>query len=127
MRASADIGLKRLRGASWLGRLQPAVGPLLLLAIWWLAALTGLLNTRLIPGPGPTFATTWQALVHGTMSHDLARTLMRVLYAFAPEALQDFMQRIEPYGFFIIIALVLWGGASNLLGYLNQFVLNLLF
>lgn len=83
MRASADIGLKRLRGASWLGRVQPAVGPLLLLAIWWLAALTGLLNTRLIPGPGPTFATTWQALVHGTMSHDLARTLMRVLYAFA--------------------------------------------
>ncbi|HEY4161279.1 MAG TPA: site-2 protease family protein [Candidatus Saccharimonadales bacterium] len=51
----------------------------------------------------------------------------RVLYAFAPEALQDFMQQIEPYGFFIIIALVLWGGAVSLLGYVNQQVLNLLF
>lgn len=50
----------------------------------------------------------------------------RVLYAFAPEAVQDFMQRIEPYGFFIIIILVLWGGASNVLAYLDNGVLNLL-
>jgi Zn-dependent protease len=51
----------------------------------------------------------------------------RVLYAFAPESVQEFMQQIEPYGFFIIIALVLWGGASNVLLQLNDFVLNLLF
>lgn len=50
----------------------------------------------------------------------------RVLYALAPEAVQDFMRQIEPYGFFIIIALVLWGGASNVLVYLNNFVLSLL-
>lgn len=50
----------------------------------------------------------------------------RVLYAFAPEALQDFMRQIEPYGFFIIFALVLWGGASNWLVTLENFVLNLL-
>jgi Zn-dependent protease len=50
----------------------------------------------------------------------------RVLYAFAPEPVQDFMQRIEPYGFFIIIALVLWGGAGGILANLNGFVLNLL-
>lgn len=50
----------------------------------------------------------------------------RVLYAFAPEPLQDFMRQIEPYGFFIIFALVLWGGAAGLLGQLNQMVLNLL-
>ena len=37
----------------------------------------------------------------------------RVLFAFAPEVVQDFMQQIEPYGFFIIIALVLWGGAAE--------------
>jgi len=48
----------------------------------------------------------------------------RVLYAFAPEPLQDLMQRIEPYGLFIIFALVLWGGAGGLLGNLNNFVLN---
>jgi len=50
----------------------------------------------------------------------------RILYAFAPEPVQDFMDRIEPYGLFIIFALVLWGGASSILGNLNSFVLNLL-
>ena len=52
----------------------------------------------------------------------------RVLYAFAPEPLQELMERIEPYGFFIIFALVLWGGSafSNVLSNLNSFVLNLL-
>jgi Zn-dependent protease len=50
----------------------------------------------------------------------------RVLYAFAPEGVQDFMQQIEPYGFYIIIILVLWGGASNVLSYLDSSVLNIL-
>jgi Zn-dependent protease len=52
----------------------------------------------------------------------------RVLYAFAPEAVQELMQQIEPYGFFIIFALVLWGGGafSGALANLNTFVLNLL-
>lgn len=50
----------------------------------------------------------------------------RILYAFAPEALQSFMQQIEPYGFFIIFALVFWGGAGGVLLSLNNFVLQLL-
>jgi len=50
----------------------------------------------------------------------------RVLYAFAPEAVQNFMRSIEPYGFVIIIALVLWGGAGGILSNLNNFVLSLL-
>lgn len=50
----------------------------------------------------------------------------RVLYAFAPRGLQEIMARIEPYGFFIIIVLVLAGGLGGLLATLNQFVLNLL-
>jgi Zn-dependent protease len=49
----------------------------------------------------------------------------RVLYAFAPESLQRLMDQIEPYGFFVIFALVLWG-AGNYLSALNQFILNLL-
>ena len=48
----------------------------------------------------------------------------RVLYAFAPEPLQDLMQRIEPIGFFIIFALVLFGGAGGLLATLNNYVLG---
>lgn len=50
----------------------------------------------------------------------------RVLYAFAPESLQDIMDRVEPYGFFIIFALVLSGGFGGVLSNLNTFVLNLL-
>lgn len=33
----------------------------------------------------------------------------RVLYAFAPEPLQNFMDKIESYGFILILALVLFG------------------
>lgn len=50
----------------------------------------------------------------------------RVLYAFAPESVQDFMKRIEPYGFFIIFGLVLYSGLGGILGNLNHFILNLL-
>lgn len=50
----------------------------------------------------------------------------RILYAFAPEPLQEFMERIEPYGFFIILALVLLGGFGGVITNLNQYVLNLL-
>ncbi|MHB1864982.1 MAG: site-2 protease family protein [Candidatus Saccharimonadales bacterium] len=50
----------------------------------------------------------------------------RVLYAFAPEPLQDFMRSIERFGFFIIIALVLVGGANGLLVRLYQDVLTLI-
>ena len=50
----------------------------------------------------------------------------RVLYAFAPEPLQDFMRQIEPYGLFIIFGLVLTGVLTPLLGNLNNDILNLL-
>lgn len=50
----------------------------------------------------------------------------RILYAFAPEPLQEFMSKIEPYGFFIILGLVLLGGFGGAIVSLNQFVLNLL-
>jgi len=49
----------------------------------------------------------------------------RVLYAFAPESVQRLMDQIEPYGFFVVFALVLWG-AGNYLSVLNEFILNLL-
>jgi len=65
---------------------QAASGPAVLLGVWYLADVAGILNTRLIPAPGATLATTWQALVHGTMGHDLLQTLNRVLYAFAMAA-----------------------------------------
>jgi Zn-dependent protease len=50
----------------------------------------------------------------------------RVLYAFAPEPLQDFMRQIEPYGLFIIFGLVLTGILTPLLINLDNSILQLL-
>ena len=50
----------------------------------------------------------------------------RVLYAFAPEPLQNVMRQIEPYGFFIIIGLVVVGGFGHVITGLTQSVLNFL-
>lgn len=50
----------------------------------------------------------------------------RVLYAFAPEPLQRLMAAIEPFGLFIVIALVLWGGIGGTLSQLNGMLVNLL-
>jgi Zn-dependent protease len=48
----------------------------------------------------------------------------RVLYAFAPDAIRNVMANIEPYGLFIVFALVLTGGLNGLLSNLNSTVLN---
>jgi sulfonate transport system permease protein len=62
--------------------LQVAVGPAIVLCLWYAAGALGVLNTRLIPPPAATFATTWIALTQGTMLYDLTQTLGRVLWAF---------------------------------------------
>lgn len=48
----------------------------------------------------------------------------RVLYAFAPEPLQELLQRLEPIGLYIVFALVFLGGLGGLLANLNHFVLS---
>lgn len=50
----------------------------------------------------------------------------RVLYAFAPEPVQRFMDQIEPYGLFLVFALVLTGVLIPVLGTLDSMVLQLL-
>lgn len=50
----------------------------------------------------------------------------RVLYAFAPDPVRRIMETLEPFGFFIIFALILIGGFGSLLVNLNQMVLNFL-
>jgi Zn-dependent protease len=50
----------------------------------------------------------------------------RVLYAFAPDNIQDFMRSIEPYGLFIVFALVLGFGLGGLLQNIDQYIINLL-
>ena len=48
----------------------------------------------------------------------------RVLYAFAPEAIQDLMRTIEPYGLFIVFGLVISGVLTPLLVNLNDTILR---
>ena len=50
----------------------------------------------------------------------------RVLYAFSPRSLRDLLERIEPFGFVIIIALLLLGGFGGALRVLYDIVLSLL-
>lgn len=50
----------------------------------------------------------------------------RVLYAFAPEPVQDLMRQIEPYGLFIVFGLVLTGVLVPLINNLNNGILQLL-
>jgi Zn-dependent protease len=50
----------------------------------------------------------------------------RVLYAFAPEPLQNLMRQIEPFGLIIVFGLVIIGGLGHLILFLNNGVLNFL-
>ncbi len=50
----------------------------------------------------------------------------RVLYAFAPEALQTFMRNIEPYGLFIVFGLIFVANLGSFISNVSQTVLNFL-
>ncbi len=50
----------------------------------------------------------------------------RVLYAFAPEALQRLMMDIEPFGLFIVFGLIFVVHLGSFLGSINQAILNIL-
>lgn len=50
----------------------------------------------------------------------------RVLYAFSPEAMQNFMRQLEPFGIVIIIGLIFVANLGPFLLTLNQYVLNIL-
>ena len=51
----------------------------------------------------------------------------RVLYAFVPQRVRDVMDQIEPYGFFVIFAIVALGGFGGVLNGLYSFFMNILF
>ena len=50
----------------------------------------------------------------------------RVLYAFAPEPLQDFMRNIEPFGFYILFALIFVLNIGGFVAQLASDVINFL-
>ncbi len=62
--------------------IQVLTGPVLLLAVWYLANLWHLVDAKLLPSPQATLVALWTSVTTGTMLYDVGCTLWRVLYAF---------------------------------------------
>lgn len=72
----ADRNAKRLRRI-----VELAVGPLLLIGLWWVAFKFALVNKDLLPSPFDTLRDTTTNLLSGNMTQDIWRTLYRVSYS----------------------------------------------
>jgi NitT/TauT family transport system permease protein len=59
------------------------VGPLLLVAIWWVAYKAQLVNKDLLPSPFDTLRDTGSSIAAGKMTADFTHTLVRVAYSVA--------------------------------------------
>ncbi len=57
-------------------------GPLILIAVWWVAFAFKLVDANLLPSPFATLADTWTNIVSGNMLEDFWYTFQRVTYAF---------------------------------------------
>jgi len=65
------------------GLLMPLAGAAGFVGLWWLATLLRLADPVLLPSPAETFVDTWAALSRGPLWHDLERTVVRTVHAFA--------------------------------------------
>lgn len=87
LRFTAPDLVDAVASASWVRRLRAAghalLGPLVLFAVWWVAAEADLVSARLLPDPVTTLASLWQSTIAGDMLQDFAYTLYRTGYAFA--------------------------------------------
>lgn len=66
-----------------LGWLQPMVGAVALVLVWWLCAAADLVSDKLLPGPWETFGSLWNSLVTGDMVKDATATLRLTINSFA--------------------------------------------
>jgi NitT/TauT family transport system permease protein len=74
--ALSKLNSRRLRRG-----VELVVGPVLLIAIWWLAAKGGWVNKDLLPAPIETLRDTASNIWSGSMTKDFVRTLVRVAYS----------------------------------------------
>jgi ABC-type nitrate/sulfonate/bicarbonate transport system permease component len=72
----STLNTKRLRRT-----VELAIGPALLLAVWWVAAKGGWVNKDLLPPPFETLRYTASNIWSGSMTKDFSRTLLRVSYS----------------------------------------------
>lgn len=76
--------MRRLNAPAKFRRLSElAVGPILLVAIWWIAFRGGFVNKDLLPSPFDAIGETARRIAAGDMNRDFSRTLGRVAYAIA--------------------------------------------
>ena len=61
--------------------LELALGPVLLILVWWIAFAGDLVNKDLLPSPFATIADTAVIIAKGDMTYDFYRTLVRVGYS----------------------------------------------
>lgn len=73
--AGATAGFSRLRTA--------LIGPLALVAVWWLAFDAQWVSQKLLPSPWATVQSLWESISSGAMTKDFLSTLNRTLSAFA--------------------------------------------
>lgn len=59
------------------------VGPIIILAIWWLVTALGLVDTLFLVSPQVAFVKLWNLLVSGEILPDLWATLLRMFIGFA--------------------------------------------
>ena len=62
------------------------IGPLVIFAIWWLAAVGQWISPKLLPDPITTIGVLWTSLADGSIAADFFGTLNRTLAAFAVAA-----------------------------------------
>jgi ABC-type nitrate/sulfonate/bicarbonate transport system permease component len=77
VRISVGSNRKRVRRA-----IEFVMGPVLLIAIWWVAYAATLVDPHLLPSPFATLADTWKNITSGALTRDFLQTLLRVTYAF---------------------------------------------
>ncbi len=117
----------RVKYGEFGGALVAAAGPFTNLAL----AIIGALLLHLDPSPElVTFLVTFIELNVVIFIFNLIPIPpldgSRVLYAFAPEPVQNFMRQIEPYGLFLVFGLVLTGILIPLMTNLESGILQLL-
>lgn len=71
---------------SLIDRVLPFLGVILLFGIWWLIAVSGAVNSVLLPTPLDTIKSLFSATFGGTMSKDSFATIYRTFQAFAMAA-----------------------------------------
>ena len=62
------------------------IGPIALLAVWWLAFEAQWVSQKLLPSPWATVISLWDSVFSGSMTKDFLSTLKRTLSAFAVAA-----------------------------------------